>query len=159
MAPLDTDFSRVTLTHYITGNAAINFPWRDATTGGWHRLAYWIKDKGEVRIALAGYHYPDTSAYLAEYGIEEVTHMLIRRGWKVEHPVFMATHFRAAADLAISWALSQAPHSNVELVDWFPEEKNFRAITDLLRLTAEKLDPFSRARLNQWLEEQLQAAQ
>ncbi len=54
MAPLDTE----TLTHYITGNAAIHFPWRDATTGGWHRLAYWIEDKGEVRIALARYHYP-----------------------------------------------------------------------------------------------------
>ncbi len=71
----------------------------------------------------------------------------------------MAMHFRAAADLAIAWALSQAPHSNVELVDWFLEEKDFRAITDLLRLTAEKLDPFSRARLNQWLEKRLQAAQ
>lgn len=71
----------------------------------------------------------------------------------------MAMHFRAAVDLAIAWALSQAPHSNVELVDWFLEEKDFRAITDLLRLTAEKLDPFSRARLNQWLEKRLQAAQ
>ncbi|OLS59214.1 hypothetical protein PSEMO_57230 [Pseudomonas putida] len=39
MSRFDVDLSRVSRSHYITGKAAINVYWPDATTGGWHRTA------------------------------------------------------------------------------------------------------------------------
>lgn len=71
----------------------------------------------------------------------------------------MATHFRATADFAIAWALGQSPHCNLELVDWFREEQDFKAMTDLLRSTLDELDPIACARLMQWLAAQMKAEQ
>ncbi len=58
MPRFDVDLCRVSREHYITGKASINFPWPATTTGGWHHLSYWDRDAGQVKVSLAGIHYP-----------------------------------------------------------------------------------------------------
>lgn len=158
MMALDTDLNRVSREHYITGKAAINFHWPGTTTGGWHRLAYWDSAAGKVKVGLAGIHYPDTSSYLGDVGIISARAALKRQGWPVDGEVYMANHFRAAADLVLAWALGQSEHCNVELADWFVEEQDLNAIVDLLTCALGKLDAAPQARVEHWLGAQLRNA-
>lgn len=155
MSRFDVDLSRVSRSHYITGKAAINFYWPDATTGGWHRTAYWDKEAGQVKVSLAGIHFPDTTAYLDDAGIVDAGPELRRRGWKVEREIFIADHFRATADMVIAWSSSTAPRCNVELNDWFSEDQDFCRIVELLTAVTARLDSLPRQRLDGWLEDQL----
>ncbi|WP_110634272.1 hypothetical protein [Pseudomonas sp. CC120222-01a] len=156
MPSLDEDLRRVTHVHYVTGNAAVNFHWPGKATGGWHRLSYWDSSVGRVRVALAGIHYPDTTRYFAEVGIVNASRELERQGWLIEGDIFMANHYRATADMVVTWALGSSKHCNVDLADWFPEDAESQQVIDLLASALPKLDQLPRKRLSQWLECQQQ---
>jgi hypothetical protein len=158
MLKFDLDLSRVTYEHYITGKAAINFPWIRSTTGGWHYLSYWDKTAGQAKVSLAGIHYPDTSDYFGETGILNASEELERRGWVIDHQIYMVDHYRAAADMVLFWALSQSEHCNVELSEWFPDEQDRNDIVQLLRSVLDKLEVLQRDRVTRWLESQLRQA-
>ena len=115
MRKFDLDLSRVTYEHCITGKAAINFPWPHSSTGGWHCLSYWDSTIGQAKVSLAGIHYPDTTFYFGDAGIMSSSEELNRRGWQIDHQVYIADHFRATGDMVLAWAFGQSKHCNVEL--------------------------------------------
>ncbi|MFP3325686.1 hypothetical protein R0K05_21755, partial [Planococcus sp. SIMBA_160] len=86
-------------------------------------IGYWDKEASQVKVSLAGVHFPDTTAFLGDTGILDAAPELRRRGWIVAREIFIADHYRAAADLVIAWSLGKAPRCNVELGDWFPENE------------------------------------
>lgn len=155
MPKFDVDLCRVSPGHYITGKAAINFPWPETTTGGWHHLSYWDREAGQVKVSLAGIHYPDTSAYFGETGILDASQELRRRGWTINQGIYIADHFRAAADMVLAWACGQSKHCNIELSDWFPEEQDRCYMLQLITSASHKMSASQRDRINQWAELQL----
>lgn len=155
MRNFDLDLKRVTYVHYITGKAAINFPWIHATSGGWHYLSYWNSTTGQAKVWLAGIHYPGTSNYFGDTGIMNASEELKRRGWQVDHQVYIADHFRATGDMVLAWAFGQSKHCNVELSEWFPDNGDLDKVVDLLNSTLSKLDISPRDRLIQWLAAQM----
>ncbi|KAA0982694.1 hypothetical protein FQ192_31005 [Pseudomonas sp. ANT_J12] len=129
----DHDLSRITCEHYITGKAAINFASPGGTTGGWHSIAYFDRDSGVLKLSVAGIHYPDTMVFFGDAGIFDATPSLVKRGWPVEGlTIYMADHFRAAADMVVRWALSDSQHCNVEIAEWFPAAPDRQRFVDLL---------------------------
>jgi hypothetical protein len=89
---------------------------------------------------LAGIHYPATTGFFGDTGIIDVTEQLARRGWVLEgHSLFMADHYRAAADMIVKWALSESKHCNVEIAEWFPTEMDRQRLIDLLATGRPKL--------------------
>lgn len=152
----DLDLQRVTREHYITGKAAINFPFPDVTTGGWHFLGYWDRDAGVCKVSLAGIHFPDSRSFFGDAGIDDVTQVLAERGWvAVGREIWMADHFRAAADLVVKWVLSDSQHCSVEIEEWFPSDEDRQRFLDLIGsakphfLELAKVEKFER-----WLEGQ-----
>lgn len=148
----DYDFSRVTREHYITGKSAINFP-SGGTTGGWHTLAYFDRDAGVMKLSLAGIHYPDTYAFFSDAGVCDMSQDLASRGWPVgEREVFVADHFRAAADMVVKWALSESQHCNVEVEEWFPGGSDRERFLDLLAASSPSLRELGRfEKVDRWL--------
>lgn len=155
MPKFDVDLCRVSREYYISGKAAINFPWPATNTGGWHHLSYWDREAGQVKVSLAGIHYPDTSAYFGDFGVIDASQELRRRGWAIDHGIYIADHFRAAADMVLAWAFGQSKHCNVELSDWFPEDQDQWYILHLLTSATDKMSDSQRDRINQWAESQL----
>jgi hypothetical protein len=154
LANFDFDLARVTETHYITGKAAINFPWPGSTTGGWHVLGYWDRDAGQVKVSLAGIHYPDTSFLFGTTGVLDAREELAKRGWHLDSAIYMADHFRAAADMVIAWAMGRNEHCNVELAEWFAAHQDHVRIVLLLKLALDKLGSTEQDRLIHWLKRQ-----
>lgn len=152
----DLDLRRVSREHYITGKAAINFPFPGVTTGGWHFLSYWNRDAGVAKVSLAGIHYPDTSEFFGDAGVVEVTQVLARLGWAVEgRGVYMADHHRAAGDMVVRWALSESQHCNVEVVEWFPADEDKLRLLELLDAGRLKLRELGRLeKVETWLLDQ-----
>jgi hypothetical protein len=116
--------------------AAINYPHAGSTTGGWHFLSYFDRDSGVAKVSLAGTHYPDTTDFFGDAGVIDVTDELAMLGWSEGGKrLFMADHYRAAADMVMKWVLSGSKHCNVEVADWFPfyEAKQRLFLTSLIR--------------------------
>ncbi|MBD8791019.1 hypothetical protein IFR09_11600 [Pseudomonas syringae] len=151
----DLDLKRVSHRHYITGKAAINFPHRGCITGGWHFLSYSDREAG-VAISLAGIHYPNTDAFFGDTGITDVTEQFRKRGWAVEDKkLFMADHYRAAADMILRWALSDSEHCNVEIDEWFPARDDKQGLLRRLDLAKPKLtDAGMLQKIEAWLSSQ-----
>ncbi|VVM89577.1 hypothetical protein [Pseudomonas fluorescens] len=149
----DFDLKRVSLQHYITGKAAINFPHPGSTTGGWHFLSYFDRESGVAKVSLAGIHYPDTTDFFGDAGILDVTDQLAERGWLVEGTrLFMADHYRAASDMVIKWTLSEARRCNVEIDEWFPSEAERQQLLAMLYLGKSKLYELGRLqKMEAWL--------
>lgn len=152
----DLDLQRVTREHYITGKAAINFPYPGVSTGGWHFMSYWNRDSGVCKVSLAGIHFPDTTSFFGDAGIADVTQVLAERGWEsVGRTMWMADHYRAAADMIVRWALSDSQRCSVEIDEWFPSDEDrqrFLGLLDAARfglLAAGRLE-----RVERWLEGQ-----
>lgn len=152
----DLDLQRVTREHYITGKAAINFPYPGVTTGGWHFLGYWNRESGVCKVSLAGIHFPDTTAFFGDAGILDSTQLLAERGWHADGKmVWMADHFRAAADMVINWALSDSQHCSVEIGDWFPAEVDRQRFLELLAIGSARLCELEKLdRVERWLSTQ-----
>ncbi|WP_092357893.1 hypothetical protein [Pseudomonas sp. NFACC25] len=152
----DLDLSRVTREHYITGKAAINFSFPGVTTGGWHVLAYWDRDSGVCKVSLAGIHFPDMTAFFGDAGILDATQLLAERGWHAEgKSVWMADHFRSAADMVVRWALSESQHCSVEIGEWFPAEGDRQRFLDLLGEAKLQLREMGRLeKVERWLDTQ-----
>ncbi|MEE4622363.1 hypothetical protein V2L00_01465 [Pseudomonas alliivorans] len=152
----DFDLKRVSRRHYITGKAAVNFPLPRCSTGGWHFLSYFDRGAGVVKVSLAGIHYPDTDAFFGDTGITDVTDQMRARGWLVEdRRLFMADHYRAAADMVVKWALSESNHCNVEVADWFPSPTDRRRLLELLDVAKPKLLEVGRLeKMEAWLSSQ-----
>ena len=152
----DLDLKRVARENYITGKAAINFPHPGSTTGGWHFLAYFDRESGVTKVSLAGIHYPDTTAYFGDLGIIDVTDELAERGWSMDgHRLFMADHYRAAADMIVRWALSESIHCNVEIDDWFPSGVERQRLLELLDTAGSQLSKVGRwQKVDAWLRTQ-----
>lgn len=152
----DLDLSRVSREHYITGKAAINFPSPEGVTGGWHFLSYWDRDAGVAKVSLAGIHYPDTTEYFGDVGIVEMGKVLVRLGWPVEgRDVFIADHYRAAADMIVRWALSESQYCNVEIEDWFPGDDDKQRFVNLLLAARPRLRELGRLeKVDSWLRDQ-----
>ncbi|MDD2038722.1 hypothetical protein NP572_19645 [Pseudomonas putida] len=152
----DIDLWRVTREHYITGKAAVNFPFPGVTTGGWHYLSYWDRAAGVARVSLAGVHYPDTTAFFGDAGVCEVTQVLERLGWApAGRAVYMADHYRAAADMVVRWALSESPRCNVEIDEWFPGDEDKRRFVELLGAGRPRLQEIGRLeKVDTWLRTQ-----
>lgn len=153
---LDFDLKRVSRQHYITGKAAINFPHPGCSTGGWHFLSYFDRDAGVVKVSLAGIHYPHTGAFFGDAGIVDITEQMSERGWPVEDKrLFMADHYRAAADMVVRWALSDSRHCSVEVAEWFPSPEARSRLLELLDLGKPKLSELSRLqKVDAWLSSQ-----
>ncbi|WLH34291.1 hypothetical protein PSH79_20465 [Pseudomonas sp. FP2196] len=149
----DFDLKRVSREHYITGKAAINFPHAGSTTGGWHFMSYFDREAGVAKVSLAGIHYPDTSDFFGNSGILDVTLQLAERGWPVEGAtIFIADHYRAAADMVVKWALSESRHCNVEVAEWFPSPEGRQELLMLLELGKPKLLEMGRLKkMEAWL--------
>jgi hypothetical protein len=153
----DLNLSRVTREHYISGKAAINFPFPGVTTGGWHFLAYWDRDTGVCKVSLAGIHFPDTASFFGDAGILDATQLLANRGWPSAGQVlWMADHFRAAADMIVRWALSDSRHCSVEIDEWFPADVDRQRFLALLALATHRLRDLDRLeKVEHWLECQI----
>lgn len=82
MPNFDLELGRVIAEHYITGKAAINFPWLGTTTGGWQHLPYWNIEAGLAKVSLAGIHYPNMSEYLGSMGIGRASTSRVTRRWR-----------------------------------------------------------------------------
>ncbi|MBV4467396.1 hypothetical protein KVG95_29200 [Pseudomonas sp. SWRI79] len=149
----DLDLKRVSREHYITGQAAINFPATGGTTGGWQFLSYFDRESGIAKVSLAGIHYPDTTGFFGATGIFDSTDLLARHGRaSEERPLFMADHYRAAADMIIRWALSESLYCNVEVNEWFPAEMDRQRLLDLLEVGRPKLCMLSKQKkVDAWL--------
>lgn len=152
----DFDLKRVSRRHYITGKAAINFPHLGCNTGGWHFLSYFDRDSGVAKVSLAGIHYPDTDAFFGDAGIADVTDQLADRGFRVEgRRLYMADHYRAAADMIVKWALSDSRHCNVEVAEWFPSPEAKSRLLEVLDLGKLKLSQLHRLqKVEAWLRSQ-----
>jgi hypothetical protein len=152
----DFDLKRVSHQHYITGKAAINFPPPGSTTGGWHFLSYFDRESRVTKVSLAGIHYPDTTGYFGDLGITDVTDQLADRGWSVEgRRLYMADHYRAAADMIVKWTLSDSKHCNIELAEWFPSTGDRQRLLKLLDLGKPKLLEVGRLeKMEAWLSSQ-----
>lgn len=152
----DLDLKRVARENYITGKAAINFRHPGRTTGGWHFLSYFDRESGVTKVSLAGIHYPDTTAYFGDLGITDVTDQLGERGWIVEgRSLFMADHFRAAADMIVKWSLSASEQCNVEVDEWFPAPQYKQGLLKLLDLAKPRLLEVGRlGKMEAWLTSQ-----
>lgn len=86
-----------------------------------------------AKVSLAGIHYPDTTGYFGDMGITDVTDQLGERGWIVEgRSLFMADHYRAAADMIVRWALSESNHCSVEIDDWFSSHAERQRLLETL---------------------------
>lgn len=141
----DFDLKRVSRTHYITGKAAINFPHGRSATGGWHFLSYFDRDSDVAKVSLAGIHYPDTTDFFGCAGVIDVTDELAMRGWSVEgRQLYMADHYRAAADMVVRWALGDSDHCNVEIYEWFPSLTDKQRLLDLLDTGKSRLQEVDR---------------
>ena len=153
---LDFDLKRVSRENYITGKAAINFPYSGSSTGGWHFLSYFDRESGVAKVSLAGIHYPDTTDYLGDLGITDVTDRLADLGWSVEgQRLFMADHYRAAADMIVRWALSESNHCSVEIDDWFPSRAEKQRLLEILDTGRSKLREVGRwQKVEAWLRTQ-----
>jgi len=149
----DFDLKRVSRTHYITGKAAINFPHAGSTTGGWHFLSYFDREAGAAKVSLAGIHYPDTTGFFDHAGVIDVTEQLAKLGWFAEgRRLFMADHYRAAADMVVKWALSASRHCNVEVAEWFSSPECRQELLMLLDLGKPKLLEMGRLqKMEAWL--------
>jgi len=152
----DFDLIRVSLEHYITGKAAINFPHPESTTGGWHFLSYFDRDSGVAKVSLAGIHYPDTTGFFGDAGVIDVTKQLTKRGWFLDGQLlFMADHYRAAADMIVRWALSESEHCNIEIDEWFPSLTEKQRLLKMLDLAKPKLFEVGRIhKVETWLDSQ-----
>lgn len=152
----DFDLKRVSRIHYITGKAAINFPHAGSTTGGWHFLSYFDRDSGVAKVSLAGVHYPDTTDFFGDAGVIDVTDDLAMRGWSEDGKrLFMADHYRAAADMVMKWVLSDSKLCNVEVADWFPSSETKQRFFEILNSGRRKLlDPDKLQKMEVWLSSQ-----
>ena len=152
----DFDLKRVAREHYITGKAAINFPHPGSTTGGWHFLSYFDRESGVAKVSLAGIHYPDTTDYFGDLGITDVTDQLADLGWSVEgERLFMADHYRAAADMIVRWALSESSHCSVEVNDWFSSRAERQRLLKILDTGKSQLSEVGRwQKVEAWLRAQ-----
>lgn len=152
----DFDLKRVSHKHYITGKAAINFPHLGSTTGGWHFLSYFDRESGVTKVSLAGIHYPDTTDFLGDAGIIDVTDELSKRGWSEDGTrLFMADHYRAVADMMVRWALSDSEHCNIEIDEWFPSLTEKQRLLKILDSAKPKLFEVGRLhKVETWLDSQ-----
>ena len=152
----DFDPKRVSHQHYITGKAAINFPHPGSTTGGWHFLSYFDRESGVAKVSLAGIHYPETTGYFGDQGITDFTDQLAGRGWSAEgRRLYMADHYRAAADMIVRWALSESIHCSVELDDWFSSRAERQRLLEILNTGRSKLCEVGRwQKVEAWLRTQ-----
>lgn len=109
-----------------------------------------------AKVSLAGIHYPDTTDYLGDLGITDVTDRLADLGWSVEgQRLFMADHYRAAADMIVKWAMSDSKHCNVEIADWFPSPAGRQNLLRLLEVAKPKLLAMGRLeKMEAWLSSQ-----
>lgn len=150
----DRDLSRVSSEHYITGAPAINWISEDGETGGWHRLSYF--DSGVVKVVLAGVHYPDTRRYFGDAGVREDTATFESMGFDVcGRQIYVANHYRAAADMVVKWAAGSAAQCSVEVSDWFPRQAHVDALLGLLEDGRPRLEEDGLwARIQGWLDTQ-----
>lgn len=150
------DLKRVSHKHYITGKATINSPHPGSTSSGWHFLSYFDRDSGVAKVSLAGIHYPDTTDYFGDLGITDVTDRLTDLGWSVEgQRLFMADHYRAAADMIVRWAVSESNHCSVEIDDWFPSRAEKQRLLEILDTGRSKLREVGRwQKVEAWLRTQ-----
>ena len=119
-------------------------------------LAYFDRESGVAKVSLAGIHYPDTTAYFDDLGIIDVTDELAERGWSVDgHRLFMADHYRAAADMVVRWALSESNHCSVEIDDWFPSRAERQRLLEILDTARPQLSKVGRwQKVDAWLRTQ-----
>lgn len=84
-------------------------------------------------MSLAGIHYPDTTDNFGSLGITDVSDRLADLGWSVGgQRLLTADHYRAAADMIVSWALSESIHCSVEIDDWFPSRAERQRLLEML---------------------------
>ena len=99
-----------------------------------------IGNRGVAKVSLAGIHYPHTTGYFDDLGIIDVTGQQASRGWAVERQrLFMADHYRAAADMIVKWALSDSKHCNIEVAECFPSPTDKQGLFHLLELAKPRL--------------------
>lgn len=106
------------------------------------------------KVSLAGIHLPDTTAFFGDAGILDATRLLAERGWHGEgRTLWMADHFRSAADMVVRWALSDFEHCSVEADEWFPTAEDRQRFLELLGAAKLQLREVGRLeKVERWLE-------
>ncbi len=109
-----------------------------------------------TKVSLAGIHYPATTGYFGDLGITDVTDQLAELGRAAEgRRLYMADHYRAAADMIVKWLLSDSKHCNVEVAEWFPSPADRQKLLRLLELAKPKLLAVGRLeKMEAWLSSQ-----
>lgn len=107
-------------------------------------------------MSLAGVHYPDTTVFFGEQGIINATDLFAKRGWMAQgQSLFMASHYRAVADMIAMWALSESKHCNIELAEWFPSADDKQRLLSLLDTGKSKLQEIGKLeKVELWLSSQ-----
>lgn len=107
-------------------------------------------------MSLAGIHYPDTTAYFGDLGIIDVSDELAERGWSAKgRRLYMADHYRAAADMIVKWAQSESSHCSVEIDDWFPSRVERQRLLEILNTARSQLSKVDRwQKVEAWLRTQ-----
>jgi len=85
-----------------------------------------------------------------------VTDQLADLGWSVEgERLFMADHYRAAADMIVRWALSESSHCSVEVNDWFSSRAERQRLLKILDTGKSQLSEVGRwQKVEAWLRAQ-----
>lgn len=114
------------------------------------------RESGVAKVSLAGIHYPETTGYLGDQGIIDVTDQPAQRGWSAEERhLYMADYYRAAADMIVRWVLSESIHCSVEIDDWFPSRAQRQRLLDILDTGRPKLSGIGRwQKVEVWLRKQ-----
>lgn len=149
-------FSEVTREHYITSRTALNWGGPQSsltgTTGDWRYLTYF---SDPPLLLLAGIEpMIDTRPYLGETGVYEATDDFVARGFvSGSTSVWVANHYRAAADMLLRDVVKGARHSSVDVAEWFLDGRDVQALGDLLEQAFAKLRDDQVQIIKRWLTE------
>lgn len=146
---------KTTALQYISGLNSLNLDLRDSTGSGWHFANVWSEEGKELRLYGKGTH-ADTTAFMGYLGIADRSEDLRRMGVPIRSGVYVANHFRAAADITYESLIRYRHVGPVRgSVDfYFPAEDQKEILFKYLLLVRGHVDEVRRELLDDWLSEE-----
>lgn len=142
---------------YISFMHALNIALPDEDTGDWHFRAYFFDPADQSRAVLTAGEGErvNSNPGLGGKGIRDMAGVLRSHGIDTDSgPVFVANHFRAVADIALSSLLDgRAPRlANSEINAWFNTPEEIAALLDdYLAPIRAQVQPDQQGQFDQWL--------
>lgn len=127
---------RTSQTLYISFTHALNLRMPGEDTGDWHFLSAFFGNDGNRVAPLAGKgQRVDTTPVLGSLGVRDMSEDLRSRAvLHDDRPVYVANHYRAIADIAMSeLALSRAPTTACvnEINAWLDTEEQIETVREV----------------------------